>query len=234
MPSVSPPRSVPHTGVRRGARSAGHRWAVALCLGAALLPGTALQALELSDVAREGELRFLAERPDPGAYHYTSRVQISPDSLRTGVVELSTCHHQLDPNARIVIAFNPERVQDIRIAASDGIEKAWVDGHRVELQHVRRGASVCIDVRSRALAVVGENQWRLHAGPLMRRYLDGYLPMEARLAFEWPEGLLRVQQTQPPAQPGVQLTTGPAGAALNLVFAGRMTATVDLVRPGSP
>jgi len=192
---------------------------------------THLHALELSDVAREGELRFLAERPDPGAYHYSSRVQITPDSLLTGVVSLSTCHRQLDPNARIVIAFNAERVQDIRIASSEGVEQAWVEGHRVELKQVRRGASICIDLRSRALEALGENRWRLYAGPLMRRYLDGYLPMQAQLAFEWPAGLLAVGQTQPSAQPGVQITAGASGAAMDLVFAGRMTATVDLVRP---
>ncbi len=192
--------------------------------------GTA-HALELSDVAREGELRFLAERPDPGAYHYASEVQISPESLVSGVVHLSTCHRQLDPNARIVIAFNPERVQDIRIASSEGIEKAWVEGHRVELAQVRRGASVCIDIRSRALEAMGEGRWRLHAGPLMRRYLDGYLPMQAALAFAWPTGLLQVSQTHPVAQPGVRIATSASGAELDLVFAGRMTATVDLTRP---
>lgn len=39
---------------------------VCTTLVAALLP-LAAGALELDDVAREGELRFLAQRPDPGA-----------------------------------------------------------------------------------------------------------------------------------------------------------------------
>jgi len=55
-----------------------------------------VQALELADVALEGELRFLAVRPDPGAYWYESKVQISEASLQTGVVQLITCHHALD------------------------------------------------------------------------------------------------------------------------------------------
>ena len=75
--------------------------------------------------------------------------------------------------------------------------------------------------------------WRLHAGPLMRRYLDGYLPMQARLAFQWPEGLLRLQRTTPAGQPGVTVHSNHSGAQLDLVFAGRMTATLDLVR-GTP
>lgn len=188
------------------------------------------QALELEDLAREGELRFLAIRPDPGAYWYESRVQIGEDSLRTGIVQLTTCHHQLDPNHKIVIAFNPERVQSIRVVSSDGVGRAEVQGHRVEMANVQRGGHICIDLSSRVLDRLDEHSWRLNAGPLMRRYLDGYLPMQARLSFQWPDGLLRVRETRPAAQPGVGVGTSASGAQLDLVFAGRMTATLDLVR----
>lgn len=197
----------------------------------AWLPAAAA-ALELDDVAREGELRFLAVRPDPGAYWYESRVQIGPDSLETGLVDLQTCHHALDPNRRIVVAFNPQRVQSIRIASTEGVGRAWVDGHQVELADVQRGGQVCIDLRSRALErVEGGQRFRLHAGPLMRRYLDGFLPMQARLNFQWPQGLLAVASTQPAAQPGVQVDAQSTGLRLDMVFAGRMTATVELTRP---
>jgi hypothetical protein len=187
-----------------------------------------VQALELSDVALEGELRFLAMRPDPGAYWYESRVQISEASLQTGVVQISTCHRALDPNQKIVVAFNPERVRTITVVSTEGVGRSEVQGHLVELTDVKRGGSVCIDLSSRALDRVDDRNWRLHAGPLMRRYLDGYLPMQARLAFHWPEGLLRLKTTQPGEQPGVRITASPAGAELDLVFAGRMRATLDL------
>lgn len=203
----------------------------ALALAILLVP-QATPALELDDVAREGELRFLAVRPDPGAYWYESRVQIDADSLATGLVNLHTCHHALDPNRRIVVAFNPQRVQQIDIASTDGVGRAWVEGHRVELADVRRGGQVCIHLRSRALErIEGSGRWRLHAGPLMRRYLDGYLPMQARLVFQWPDGLLRVAATEPPSQPGVQVDARRDGLSMDIVFAGRMSATVELERP---
>lgn len=203
----------------------------ALTLAAAGWPQAA-PALELDDVAREGELRFLAVRPDPGAYWYESQVQIDADSLDTGLVNLRTCHHALDPNRRIVVAFNRQRVQAIQIASTDGIGRAWVEDHRVELADVQRGGKVCIDLRSRALErIEGSGRWRLYAGPLMRRYLDGYLPMQARLAFQWPAGLLRVAATAPPAQPGVQVASREDGLSMDIVFAGRMSATVELERP---
>jgi hypothetical protein len=204
-------------------------------LVAGLLIGAPLSAhsLELADVALEGELRFLAVRPDPGAYWYESRVQISEDSLQSGVVQLRTCHRALDPNQKIVIAFNPERVRDITVVSTEGVGRAEVKGHLVELAEVTRGGSVCINLSSRALDRVDNNTWRLHAGPLMRRYLDGYLPMQARLAFRWPDGLLKLKTTRPGEQPGVRIDASAAGADLDLVFAGRMRATVDLAR-GQP
>lgn len=203
---------------------------VCTTLAAALLP-LAAAALELDDVAREGELRFLAQRPDPGAYWYESRVQIGPESLESGVVSLQTCHHALDPNRRIVVAFNPQRVQQIDIASTEGVGRAWVEGHRVELADVQRGGKVCIALRSRALErLEGGERWRLHAGPLMRRYLDGYLPMQAQLSFRWPAGLLKVASTAPAAQPGVTVDAQGDGLAMDIVFAGRMSATVELER----
>ncbi len=188
-------------------------------------------ALELSDVAREGELRFLAERPDPGAYRYQSQVHITPESLVSGVANLNTCHHALDPNARIVIQFNPERVQHIRIASFEGMADAAVKGHKVELQDVQRGASICIDLRSRVLDEQSPGQWRLRAGPLMRRYLDGYLPMQAQLQVQWPEGLLRVASQEPNNQAGSQLNTRSNGATWQLTFAGRLNTHLVLQRP---
>jgi len=190
----------------------------------------AMAALDLDDVAREGELRFLAQRPDPNAYAYDARVEIDADSLRTGLVTMHTCHRQLDPNRRVVVLFNRERVQHIDITEQSGMARAWVDGHRVELADVSRGGHVCIALRSRALDTTADGHWTLNAGPLMRRYLDGYLPMEATLKVSWPSGLLQVAGTEPAVQPGVRLQQGPDGAALQVVFAGRLSAKWRLVR----
>jgi hypothetical protein len=98
-----------------------------------------VQALELSDVALEGELRFLAVRPDSGAYWYESRVQISEAGLQTGVVQISTCHRALDPHQKIAVAFNPGRVRTITVVSTEGVGRSEVQGHLVELTDVKRG-----------------------------------------------------------------------------------------------
>ncbi|WP_334135281.1 hypothetical protein [Tepidimonas sp.] len=206
------------------------RWAVGVAVGVAAVATTA-RPLEFDDIAREGELRLLAERPDPEAYAYRAETWVDEESLRTGVVRMATCHLRLDPNQRVVVLFNRERVQSIRIVETEGIEHATVEGHRVELAGVRRGARVCVELRTRALDPAGEGRWRLHAGPLMRRYLDGYLPMEADLTLHWPAGLLRVAGIEPQPQPGVRLQAAADGASLRLTFAGRLAARWELVRP---
>lgn len=123
--------------------------------GLAALPAWAAK-LDMDDIALEGQLRFLAQRPDPEAYRYEASATIDAQSLQTGVVTLRTCHLQLDPNRRIVVAFNRERVQHIEILESTGVGRAWVEGHRVELAEVQRGGHVCIGLRSRALEPTGE------------------------------------------------------------------------------
>lgn len=203
----------------------------AALLALALWPATAALALDFEDLAREGEIKFFSERPDPHAYRYESSVRISEDSLSSGMVGLSTCHRALDPNARIVIAFNPQRVRHIAITSTEGVGRAEVVEHRVEMAQVQRGGSICIDLVSQALERTGEQRWRLHAGPLMRRYLDGYLPMQASLSFHWPEGLLRLRETLPGPQAGVQVATTAQGARLELVFAGRLSAALELETP---
>lgn len=186
-------------------------------------------ALDFNDIAQEGQLRFLAVHPSPGSYHYESQVRITDESLISGVVQLATCHRQLDPIRKIVIMFNPRRLQRLEITSMEGIGNVDIQGHRVEMTDVRKGAAICIQLQSRALDRLEDGTLRLQAGPLMRRYLDGYLPMQASLAFEWPADKLRLAQVEPAPQPGVILTETLSGARLDMIFAGRLSARVDLV-----
>lgn len=192
------------------------------------LPLRSSHGLEFSDIAQEGQLKFLAVHPDPKAYRYTSHVRITENSLTSGIVDLTTCHLQLDPIRKVVIAFNPKRLQELEIRSASGMESVEVNGHHVVMTNVTRGATICIDLKSKALDQIDAQSYRLQAGPLMRRYLDGYLPMQATLRFEWPAGRLSLKQTNPAAQPGVKLTQDHNQAELDITFAGRLLANIDL------
>jgi len=188
-------------------------------------------ALEFSDVATEGQIKYLKERPDPGAYSYESRVKITAASLESGSVQIATCHYQLDPIRKVVIVFNPSRIQAIAVKSIDKMASAEVKNNQVVLTDVERGASICIDLQSKALDQIGAGQYRLNAGPLMRRYLDGYLPMAAKIRVDWPTNMLTVEKTAPSEKEGIQVVQGNDGVQLNMIFAGKMTAQIDLKKP---
>jgi hypothetical protein len=188
-------------------------------------------ALEFSDIATEGQIKYLKERPDPGAYSYESRVKITAASLESGSVQIATCHYQLDPIRKVVIVFNPNRIQAIAVKSIDRMASAEVKNNQVVLTDVERGASICIDLQSKALDQVGAGQYRLNAGPLMRRYLDGYLPMAAKIRVDWPINMLTVEKTAPSEKEGIQVVQGNDGVQLNMIFAGKMTAQIDLKKP---
>lgn len=215
---------------QRGFSSVMLRLAKIIVALAALPMAFHAHALEFSDIAQEGELRFLATHPDPKSYRYESRVKISEESLATGVVQLTTCHYDLDPIRKVVILFNPNRLQSIAIQSATLMGGVEVAGHRVTMSEVQRGASICIDLESKALDTLEDGSFRLQAGPLMRRYFDGYLPMQARLHFSWPQNLLSLKTTNPIPQPGVKLIQDTSEASMELVFAGRLTANIDLQR----
>ena len=89
---------------------------------------------------------------------YRAKIWVDEESLRTGDVRVATCHLRLDPNQRVVVLFNRERVQSIRIVEAEGIERATAEGHRVELVGGRRGARVCVELHTRALDPAGEGR----------------------------------------------------------------------------
>lgn len=186
------------------------------------------RALEFSDIANEGQIKFLKERPDPGAYNYSSRVMITEASLSSGVVTIATCHYQLDPIRKVVIVFNENRIRKINIKSLDKMATAEVKNNMVTLVDVERGASICIDIESMALDRLSDNQFKLNAGPLMRRYFDGYLPMAATLRVDWPKNLMTLEKTNPVQQDGVNIHQGNDGVQLEMIFAGKLTAQIFL------
>jgi hypothetical protein len=202
-----------------------------LSLATLLLCSASAFALEFSDIATEGQIKYLKERPDPGAYSYESRVKITAASLESGSVQIATCHYQLDPIRKVVIVFNPNRIQAIAVKSIDKMASAEVKNNQVVLTDVERGASICIDLQSKALDQVGAGQYRLNAGPLMRRYLDGYLPMAAKIRVDWPTNMLTVEKTAPSEKEGIEVVQGNDGVQLNMIFAGKMTAQIDLKKP---
>ena len=124
-------------------RPRGLAWHAAVGLLLMVVMARPLMALDFSDIAREGELRFLTVNPDPEAYRYEARVSLTRQSLETGLVESATCHRRLDPIRKVVIAFNPDRLQTFSVAEFSGIGGC---SDRGPPDHTDRGGARCLNL----------------------------------------------------------------------------------------
>ncbi|TKA89470.1 hypothetical protein FAZ79_05865 [Guyparkeria sp. SB14A] len=179
----------------------------------------------------EGELVFLDRAPDPKAARMEKRLDLDRESLEDGWAPMHQCHHNLDPAPAVQIVYNADRTRDIRITDSDGVGQAKVDGPSVQMRDIERGARLC--VTADVLAIMPHPDatgYVVDNGPFMRRFLDGYYPMQVRLEVNWPAGMLALEQSTPPAQPGLAIEANEHGVTLDAHFEGRLESRLHLVR----
>ena len=191
--------------------------------------------LEKARNVNEGELVFLETAPDPDGPRMEKRLELRRDSLEDGWARMSQCHYNLDAVTAAQVVYNPQRTREIQVTRADDIGKAVVDGPSVQLGDVGRDATLC--VRAEVLAIVPAPEgdgYLVENGPFMRRFLDGYYPMQVLLEVRWPPGLLRLDRSEPPAQPGHDVETNVGSVTVSAHFEGRLRSRLYLERPDAP
>lgn len=182
----------------------------------------------------EGDLRFLEQAPATPVHHHQNRIVLTESSLTSGWARLEQCHSHIDAVPSSQIAYNAERIRDIRITRTENIGKAWVAENTVQMQDIARGATICIAAETRALQQLGEGSYVLHNGPYMRRFLDGYYPMRVSMVVRMQAPGLRYQAIQPAPQPGFQVRSDDQEVAYDAVFEGRLQTLIHFIRPATP
>lgn len=180
----------------------------------------------------EGELHFVGPEAAAGHHVHFNRIRIDRSSLRGGWIALEQCHEQLDAVPAAQILFNPERIRRLRIQSVEGIGRAWVEGHSVQLEDVAQQARICIGGESRALSYLGQGRYRLRNGPYMRRFLDGYYPMRVVLQIQYPPDALRFEAPHPGPQPGFELRLREGEVLVEAAFEGRLYTCMDFLAAG--
>ena len=175
----------------------------------------------------DGELRLLPDKPPTGVHVHENQIRIRTESLADGWVVLDQCHEHLDQVPAAQITFNPKRVRNLRITSAVHIDRAWVEGHSVQLQDIQAGARLCLSTEIRAFLDLGHGYYRLRNGPYMRRFLDGYYPMRVLIDVQYPAQTLELVRSQPPAQPGLELRSEPGRLRIDASFEGRLYTCVD-------
>jgi hypothetical protein len=169
-----------------------------------------------------GDLVFLAEPPLDPVHHHHSRITLDAESLDNGWVTMVQCHSHLDAVARTQVVYHQTRARDLTILSYDNIERAWVEGHTVQLAEVGRAASICIRARTRMLEFNEDGSFSLRGGPFMRRFLDGYYPMHVSMDIEVPRGYLRFTDSRPQRQAGFSVQETSAGLYVDTWFEGKL------------
>lgn len=152
-----------------------------------------------------GDLRFVkADKIDTRFdYHMTNQIKFMATSLTDGWLSLNQCHYNLDAVKTLEIVYAADKTRNLRIVSQKHIGSAEVQGNRVQLNDIQGSAQICISAETRGLEAIGNQQWQLKRGPFMRRYLDGYYPMQVSLAVDWSQHPLQLIEMQPTAQQGV-------------------------------
>jgi len=205
-----------------------------LLTGALFAPSVpAADEFDLLDI-NEGELRFLERPPEKSPHLHSTHVFISEESLKTGWVTAKQCHYNLDQVSALQVVFNPRRVRRIEILQVENIERAWIEGASVQVTNIGKNAVLCI--LSENLAIKhnpADSTYEWHGGPYMRRFLDGYFPMQVKLAIDYPPDRVRLESIDPGtlrfktvAQPGL--------IRLDALFEGRLDIAIRFADTSAP
>jgi hypothetical protein len=181
----------------------------------------------------DGELQFVGPERAAETHRHVNRIRIGAESLSEGWIELTQCHENLDAVRAAQILFNAERIRGLEVVSAQGIGRAWVEGPSVQLTDITPGARLCIRAESRAMFALGEGRYRLRNGPYMRRFLDGYYPMQVVLDVSYPADRLALVHHQPATQPGFEVRAESGHVAVDAAFEGRLFTCLDFCETGS-
>jgi hypothetical protein len=204
-----------------------------------LLAGVAVLALVAPSWAaeldtfdiNEGELRFLTEPPARPPHLHESHVTITAESLRSGWVPSQQCHYRLDRVPALEVAFNPGRVRALRVLRADNITRVRIEGATVQLEGVGENAVLCLANEIQALKRLHDGSFEWRGGPYMRRFLDGYFPMQLKLTVEYPASQLRVESLEP-VELKLRAVQQPGYLRLDALFEGRLEVLIHLISSG--
>lgn len=179
-------------------------------------------------VVNEGQLDFLATAPAGEAiHHHQNKVKITAESLEAGWAQLEQCHDNLDQAAALQITFRDGYIRDMKVTEQRNIEKAWVEGSSLQLSKVGANARVCLQAQTRALRLQDDGTYVLLNGPYMRKFLDGYYPMQVSMQIEYPPDLLKVTAVTPAVQAGFTVQQQRGLVGFDALFEGELRTSIQ-------
>ena len=170
----------------------------------------------------DSHLTFIAPPADKPALHSINEITISPQSIKTGWVDLLQCYQYLDPVPEMEVVYNYKTMRKLRVIKSKNIEQAFVKGQSVQLENVLKNAQLCVSTEVRIFYKNKDGSFKLVNGPFHRQFLDSYFPFHLTLKVAYPSTLLEFSGSKPKAQPGFVIKHSNNTLVIDSYFTGKL------------
>lgn len=167
-------------------------------------------------------LTFIPSPTDKPALHSSNEITISPQSIKTGWVDLMQCYQHLDPVPEMEVVYNYKSMRKLRIIKSKNIEQASVKGQSVQLENVLKDAQLCVSTEVRIFYKNKDGSYKLVNGPFHRKFLDSYFPFHLTLKVTYPSTQLEFINSKPKPQVGFVVKQSNNTLIVDSYFTGKL------------
>jgi len=170
----------------------------------------------------DSQLTFIPTPADKPALHSVNEITISPQSIKTGWVNLTQCYQHLDPVPEMEVVYNYKNIRKLRVIKTKNIEQAFVKGQSVQLENVVKNAQLCVTSEVRIFYKNKDGSYKLVNGPFHRRFLDSYFPFHLTLKVNYPSTQLKFINSKPKSQFGFEVKQSNNTLLIDSYFTGKL------------
>lgn len=181
----------------------------------------------------DSRLTFIPPSTDKPALHSINNITISPQSMKTGWVDLVQCYQHLDPVPDMEVTYNYKAMRKLTITKTSNIEQASVEGQSVQLGNVRKSAQLCVSAEVRIFYKNKDGSYRLVNGPFHRQFLDSFFPYHLTMKINYPSSQLAFIASKPKPQFGFKVEQTDNLLLIDSYFTGKLYTELTF-KPLSP
>ncbi len=170
----------------------------------------------------DSHLTFIPAPTDKPALHSINEITITPQSIKTGWVDLMQCYQHLDPVPEMEVVYNYKTMRKLTIVNSRNIEKAFLKGQSVQLENVQKNAQLCISTEIRIFYKNKDGSLNLMNGPFHRQFLDSFFPFHLTLKVNYPSKQLVFISSKPKSQFGFVVKQSENTLLIESFFTGKL------------
>lgn len=178
--------------------------------------------LEPPSQSSDSHLTFIASPTGKPVLHSVNEFTISPQSIKTGWVDLLQCYQYLDPVPEMEVVYNYKTMRKLKIIKSHNIEQAFVKGQSVQLENVVKNAQLCVSTEVRIFYENKDGSYQLVNGPFHRKFLDSYFPFHLTLKISYPSKQLEFISSNPKPQFGFVVKQSDNTLLIDSYFTGKL------------